>query len=314
MTRHFSPAGQGLSAGARALALGALAALTAACAGTPGQPSVSGVGEAGARPHYKVGAPYRINGRYYRPAVNKSYEAVGLASWYGDKFHGRPTANGEIFDKRRYSAAHKTLPLPTEVEVENLEYGRRIVVRVNDRGPFVDDRLIDLSEAAARALGFKEKGLARVRVRYIGDADIGVLAAAPGDPPRRRAARAPAPRPAAPVASSRAPVPARSIAQPTDVASLIAVNASYASVATAPAPARVFWVEVGRFASLEAVAAAGAALSGEIETAIFDADGVERYALRLGPFESAAAADAAAVRAKAAGFAGAAVIAEVRRV
>lgn len=123
-------------------------------------------------PHYKVGNPYKVNGRTYRPAVDPNYNRVGLASWYGSDFHRKPTANGEIFDKNRISAAHKTLPLPSIVEVRNLENGRRLFVRVNDRGPFVDDRIIDLSEAAARALGFHHKGLAKVRVRYVREAAL----------------------------------------------------------------------------------------------------------------------------------------------
>lgn len=174
--------------------------LVAACASAPPKGasgrdqsgSARPVSQAGANPHWKVGAPYRINGRTYRPAIDKRYDREGLASWYGDQFHGRHTANGEIFDKTLLSAAHKTLPLPIIAEVQNLENGRTIRVRVNDRGPFVDDRIIDLSEAAAHELGFRHKGLARVRVRYIADADVYALAAAPGrntgDDGSRRAA------------------------------------------------------------------------------------------------------------------------------
>ncbi len=133
---------------------------------------------------YKLGNPYVVNGRRYRPQFDPAYEAVGIASWYGKAFHGRRTANGEIFDRNRLTAAHPTLPLPSLVEVTNLETGRRLVVRVNDRGPFVGDRLIDLSEAAARELGFRNKGLARVRVRFLRLADD-----ARGKPPRPRQAR-----------------------------------------------------------------------------------------------------------------------------
>ena len=140
---------------------------------------------------YKLGRPYAVNGRWYRPRFDPTYEAVGIASWYGVPFHGRRTANGEIFDRNRLTAAHPTLPLPSLVEVTNLETGRSLVVRVNDRGPFVDGRLIDLSEAAARELGFREKGLARVRVRFLRLADD-----ARGVPPRPRPvpARAEGPR------------------------------------------------------------------------------------------------------------------------
>ncbi|MEO0879889.1 MAG: septal ring lytic transglycosylase RlpA family protein [Pseudomonadota bacterium] len=136
-------------------------------------------------PHYKVGAPYEIDGRRYVPREDPTYDRTGVASWYGRQFQGKPTANGEIFDKAQLTAAHKTLPLPSIVQVDNLENGRSLVLRVNDRGPFVDDRIIDLSEAAARELGFQKAGLASVRVRYLGPASL------PGEAgPSSRTARA----------------------------------------------------------------------------------------------------------------------------
>jgi rare lipoprotein A len=122
---------------------------------------------------YKVGNPYQVDGRWYVPAEQPDYDEVGTASWYGDAFHAKATANGELFDMTAMTAAHKTLPLPSIVEVTHLGNGRRIRVRVNDRGPFVDGRIIDLSRAAARELGFAGQGLARVRVRYIGPAPLG---------------------------------------------------------------------------------------------------------------------------------------------
>ena len=115
-------------------------------------------------------APYEANGTWYRPHAQPHYDAVGVASWYGAQYHHRRTADGEIFDMDRASAAHATLPLPCIVEVTNLDNGRRIRVRVNDRGPFVHGRILDLSRQAAKALGFYEKGSARVRVRYFGPA------------------------------------------------------------------------------------------------------------------------------------------------
>lgn len=116
---------------------------------------------------YKLGRPYEINGRVYVPKFEPDYAAVGIASWYGDYFHGRATANGETFDKDQISAAHPTLPLPSLVRVTNLDNNRELVLRVNDRGPFVGDRLIDLSQAAARELGYEQQGLARVKVEFI---------------------------------------------------------------------------------------------------------------------------------------------------
>lgn len=113
---------------------------------------------------------YQVRGRWYRPAEQPGYDETGMASWYGDQFNGRPTATGERFDMHALTAAHKTLPLPGLVEVTNLANGRRIVVRVNDRGPFVDNRIIDLSRGAADALGMLQAGVGEVRVRYLGRA------------------------------------------------------------------------------------------------------------------------------------------------
>jgi rare lipoprotein A len=111
---------------------------------------------------------YEVEGRTYRVMrSSEGYEAEGIASWYGPNFHGRRTSSGEPYDMYRPTAAHRTLPIPTYVEVTNLENGRRVVVRVNDRGPFHDGRIIDLSYLAARKLGFVGAGTARVRVRAL---------------------------------------------------------------------------------------------------------------------------------------------------
>jgi rare lipoprotein A len=117
-----------------------------------------------------VGKPYVIAGRVYTPHHNPNYRADGFASWYGDAFHGRLTANGEVFDMRSVTAAHPTLPLPSYVRVTNLTNGKSLIVRVNDRGPFHSDRVIDLSSRAADLLAFKSQGVARVRVEYVGPA------------------------------------------------------------------------------------------------------------------------------------------------
>jgi rare lipoprotein A len=123
-------------------------------------------------PHFKVGSPYKIGGRWYYPEQVSQYEVVGVASWYGEDYHGRLTSNGELYDMNALTAAHPTLPLPSLVRVTNLENGRSMVLRVNDRGPFVDDRVIDLSRAAARELDFEYQGLARVHVVYLGLASL----------------------------------------------------------------------------------------------------------------------------------------------
>ncbi len=119
---------------------------------------------------FTVGKPYTVRGRTYVPAEDPSYRAEGIASWYGPDFHGGLTANGERYDMNGISAAHPTMPLPSYARVTNLDNGRSIIVRVNNRGPFVRNRLVDLSVGAARALDFYHHGTARVRVEYVGRA------------------------------------------------------------------------------------------------------------------------------------------------
>ena len=118
---------------------------------------------------YKIGNPYIIKGVRYVPKLDLNYDKTGIASWYGKQFHGKRTANGEIYNMNALTAAHKTLPMPTYVQVINLENGRSLVVRVNDRGPFVNNRIIDMSKRGAQLLGFEKQGIAKVRVKVIGD-------------------------------------------------------------------------------------------------------------------------------------------------
>lgn len=121
---------------------------------------------------YRVGKPYVIAGRTYVPEEDANYRADGIASWYGADFHGRLTANGEVFDMHSISAAHPTLPIPSYVRVTNLANKRSLIVRVNDRGPYAESRVIDLSVKSAQLLGFYDRGLARVRVEYVGRAPL----------------------------------------------------------------------------------------------------------------------------------------------
>lgn len=153
--------------------------------------------------HQRVGKTYTIMGKSYTPKHEPGYDVEGIASWYGDKFHGKPTATGETYDKNDLTAAHKTLPLNSMLYVTNLENGRTLMVRLNDRGPFIGDRIIDLSEAAANALGTKGKGLGKVRVQYAGPADP--MAAKRGVPaPQAAPMIAEAPRPVAPAPTPQA--------------------------------------------------------------------------------------------------------------
>jgi rare lipoprotein A len=267
----------------------------------------------------KLGRPYEVLGQRYTPRDDADLEEVGIASWYGPGFHGRPTANGEIFDEMDISAAHRTLPLPSYVEVTNLDTGRRLVVRVNDRGPFAHDRVIDLSRRAAQLLGCEQAGLARVRVRRItptpaqvaelrpawwtrgGWQGLALAAAAPAQP------GAPAPGPSAPaapavlVAAPPAPamVPAASPAAPTST------NAPAAAAgAPAASSAAGLMVQIAAFAD-SGRAAWLAGWAADIAPARVErgADGLNR--VRLGPFADEAAARAVLERVRAAGYPGA---------
>ena len=156
-----------------------LISLISACAPMrypPGYHTSESEGEAnlGKGGYVKRGKPYQIEGKWYYPlASGDAYDATGVASWYGKKFHGRQTANGETYNMYAMTAAHTTLPMPSLVLVTNLENGRQVKVRVNDRGPFVKDRLIDLSYAAAKALGYSEQGTTKVRVQTLQSPDFG---------------------------------------------------------------------------------------------------------------------------------------------
>src|SRR5437016_2607262 len=121
---------------------------------------------------YRVGKPYTVGGQVYVPEEDTNYRAEGMASWYGDDFHGRLTANGEVFDMGSLTAAHPTLPMPSYARVTNLRNGKSLVVRVNDRGPYHGNRLIDVSNKAAELLDFKGNGVAKVRVEYVGRAPL----------------------------------------------------------------------------------------------------------------------------------------------
>ncbi len=127
---------------------------------------VSGKNDHTAEGHYKVGDPYRAEGQWYYPKEDPHYQEEGTASWYGKEFDGKPTANGETFDKDKISAAHRTLPLPSMVRVTNLDNGKSLLVRINDRGPYSKERILDISEKGAKELGFYGVGTAQVRVEF----------------------------------------------------------------------------------------------------------------------------------------------------
>jgi len=167
---------------------------------SPGEAAPDGAGSG----RYKVGAPYEINGKWYHPRVDYDYDETGIASWYGPKFHGRKTANGETFDQHRLTAAHKTLPLPSMVRVTNLENGRQVKLRVNDRGPFSRGRIIDVSTRAAELLDFRQQGTAKVRVQVIESESRRLAALARGGPSQAGAVDVPEAAPTVTVAVNAA--------------------------------------------------------------------------------------------------------------
>jgi len=156
---------------------------------TPGPSTTSDQVQGG---RYKIGNPYQVDGVWYYPAENYAYREEGVASWYGDDFHGKRTANGERFDMNSVSAAHPTLPMPSMVKVTNLDNGRQLNVRINDRGPYKSRRIIDLSRRAAQLLGFDLIGTARVRVEIDAEESMHMkmeaLRTDPGEMPKVMAA------------------------------------------------------------------------------------------------------------------------------
>ena len=273
-----------------------------------------------ADPRFKIGKPYAINGVWYRPRVDWSYEEVGMASWYGPQFHKEATANGEQFDMHAISAAHRTLPLPSIVEVTNLENGKRLKLRVNDRGPFARDRIIDLSKAAAKMLGFHEDGTAKVRVKLVVDesmrlaglnpalaermaprlADAGVAAAATRLAANAGAARPTEGRQVASIAIPPAPAP----------------NQRPTALGRSDSPAgggdsRAF-VQAGAFIDGDNASRAGSKLAHLAPVVITygGLDGRNLYRVRLGPLPSSQDAHEVLAEVARAGFADSKVIME----
>lgn len=271
-----------------------LAALLAACGTTEvakQPPAPAGV---------KIGKPYQINGRWYYPKAEPDYDKTGIASWYGPDFHGKNTANGEIYDQNALTAAHTTLPLPTYVRVTNLENGRSLILRVNDRGPFVKDRIIDVTRRAAQLLGFHGNGTAQVRVQVV----------AP-DPNELETQTAKLEKPIGPevVAVPRDEIAVASVeSKPLDPPPATTYSQATLQKPTAPveimppsaAPVPIkkgdhIFVQAGAFAAPENAQRLAATLKsfGAVETSpINRPDGQTLYRVRLGPLASMDEADA----------------------
>jgi|GEM_PF-481332 len=209
--------------------------MTYAPAAAPRSPQSARTAQLDPKDFVKIGAPYKQNGTWYVPAMETDYDETGIGSWYGAEFHGKTTSNGEIYDMDSITAAHPTLPLPSIVEVTNLENGKKLKIRVNDRGPFVKGRLIDLSPKAAKQLGYYGKGSAKVRVRYIGAADgiDGPMAMQPAKPQyglQTASYSKPAPYRAAPVIAAKPLPQVKTVIAPKPSAPVAAKSSRYLQV------------------------------------------------------------------------------------
>lgn len=231
---------------------------------------------------YKVGRPYEIAGARYRPQERFVFQEIGQASWYGPGFHGRKTANGERFNQRAMTAAHPTLQMPSIVRVTNLGNGKSAVVRVNDRGPYHGDRVIDLSEAAAEELGFKHLGVAKVRVDVLEEASRQAAALAKErvsvkrlEAVRLAAARGETDRAPTPQAPAKGEVRLASIGD--DVGG---------SARTSVSPAERAFIQAGAFSNLANARSLEAKISafGPVDILPTYVNGQRLYRVRLGPY------------------------------
>lgn len=256
---------------------------------------------------YKIGNPYQVAGLWYYPAEDFGYNEVGIASWYGPGFNGKRTANGEVYDMNALTAAHKTLPIPSVVQVTNLENGRTLRLRINDRGPFVEGRIIDLSLRAAQLLDVQKKGIARVRVELIPEDSLTLknwALDAKGQPPiTEMPSVSAAPRPMivaetltpaipTPPVSAVAAVPSPPIGSITSTAlppPPIAGNSLPAPVIAAPAPGSLagsgLYVQAGAFTDISNARRLEAQLSGLGNTVVapVDVGGRVFHRVRVGP-------------------------------
>ncbi|MSP21368.1 MAG: septal ring lytic transglycosylase RlpA family protein [Alphaproteobacteria bacterium] len=243
---------------------------------------------------YKVGNPYLINGVKYEPKEDPNYSSTGIASWYGYPFHGQRTANGEVYDMNALTAAHQTLPMPTYVRVTNLENGRSVILKVNDRGPFVQGRIIDLSHRAAQLLGYAEKGTAMVRVEAVNSSSENMIATrgVVKDAPMVPIAAAPTP-----VVAIEALPPVQGVA----LAPQLAANTTRFSIGALPPEITVvgvpsvnrIYVQAGAFSSYDSANNVRLALGsvGPVVVSTVDIGGRQLYRVRVGPIESVARAE-----------------------
>ena len=291
-----------------------LAVTAAACTSTapppppPAQPpAVTVPPNAGV---YKIGQPYQIDNVWYYPREQPDYDETGIASWYGPTFYGHHTANGEMYDGNALTAAHKTLPMPVNVRVTNLDNGKSLVVRVNDRGPYARGRIIDLSKRAAELLDVVETGTARVLVTYLGRSDIN------GKPPDETPPAIASALPAAPTTKvdtdALAIVPGAAVAPPGKVNKMPTAaipsqmfadnNQPTGQVTRVPIPPVTrLYVQLGAFSNLNNAKALLAKVGGDLRISTLQRGGQTLYRVRSAPLASVADADAALARITGAG-------------
>ncbi len=287
----------------------ATAVLAAACSTPPASPpkpvedhTVQVPPNAGV---YKVGQPYQIDNVWYYPREQPDYDETGVASWYGPTFYGKHTANGEMYDGNQLTAAHKTLPMPVNVRVTNLDNGKSLIVRVNDRGPYARGRIIDLSKRAAELLDVVQTGTARVRVTYLGRADING-APPPITPPAIASALPAAPSGKVDTAAlgivpgaTVAPPPAKLAQMPTAAipSQMFADDQPTGKVTRVPVPVVThLYVQLGAFSKLENAKALLNRVGGDLRISTLQRGGQTLYRVRSGPLSSVADADAALSR------------------
>ncbi len=286
-----------------------LAAIAAGCVTPPpGQPKVSVPANAGV---YRVGQPYQIGGVWYYPREQPDYDETGIASWYGPGFYGNFTADGEMFTSKDLTGAHKTLPLPVNVRVTNLENGQSLVVRVNDRGPFAAGRIIDLSERAARLLGFYEKGTAKVRVQYVARADMPTGQQQPFGAGTPEAVQNAVPKvPLGTVETSKLPdipgtheaavKPLRELPKPGETATIGTTDDGglpTGQVVKVPVPAVThLYIQLGAFSNYANASRLATRLGPDVQISAIQRNGQTLYRVRSGPFATTDDADAALSR------------------
>jgi len=297
----------------RALAMTVVCAITlAACAETEflvhTAKQVRGDSIPTGEGRYKVGSPYQIKGAWYYPAEDFEYSETGIASWYGPNFHGKQTANGETYNQNDMTAAHRTLPMPSAVRVTNLENGRSIVLRINDRGPFARGRIIDVSRRGAQLLGFEKNGVAKVRVDILpnesrqlkaaainGSSQQIQVAASPRDAvvSRPLPSTAPARPNARATEPASAPAPVRTTSLPPPVDPVLSDDVEVLQVS----PTGIY-VQAGAFSRLENALRMRDRLfdMGPTQISRFPVSGTEIYRVRIGPLATVEVADATLAR------------------